>query len=254
MSKKSPVFVFLLPIAGALLLWEGFSRSGAINIQLFPPPSTVSVAFVKLLGDLSILQDTAYSIVRAVIGFILGAGLGILTGVLSGSFNSMRLMLVPLIQVFRPIPSISLVPLAIVWFGLGEPSKIFLVTWGVFFPVWINTFLGVTRVEPMYVCAAKSLGASDRTIMLKVTLPAAFPLIMGGMRVGVALAFLNLVAAEMAGAYVGLGFRIEYSHMVYRIDEMLVAIVLLGVLGALSDKGFAALVGKLLPWSLARKR
>lgn len=251
--KERAFYLFCLPVVGALVLWEGFSRSGVIDAQLFPPPSSVAVAFVRLLEDFSILKDTATSIARAITGFALGAGLGILIGVLSGSFNSMRRMLVPLIQVFRPIPSISLVPLAIVWFGLGEPSKIFLVTWGVFFPVWINTYLGVTKVDQMYVLAAKSLGASDRTIMLKVILPAAFPLIMGGMRVGVALAYLNLVAAEMAGAYVGLGFRVEYSHIVYQMDEMLVAIVLLGVLGATSDRGFAALVEKVLPWSQAKK-
>ena len=120
--------------------------------------------------------------------------------------------------------------------------------WGVFFPVWINTYLGVTSVESTYIWAGKSLGASDRRIMLEVVLPGALPLIVAGMRVGVALAFLNLVAAEMAGAYVGLGYRVGASHMVFRIDQMITGIIGLGALGAASDRVFAVLIKFFVPW------
>ncbi|MEK6672902.1 MAG: ABC transporter permease [Nitrospirota bacterium] len=254
MTKLRIAVLFALPVIGFVLLWEIFSRSGAIDSKLFPPPTVVAMAFAELIKSGEIFRDTGYSVGRAIIGFAIGAGLGVFVGTLTGAVKVVRNAFLPLIQVLRPIPSISLVPLAIVWFGLGEVSKIFLVTWSVFFPVWLNTFLGVTRVDPVYVWAASSLGASKRASLLKVILPASLPLIMGGMRVGVALAYMNLVAAEMAGAYVGLGFRLEYGHMVFRIDQMLVAIVMIGILGALSDRGFTGVVETLLPWSQTKKR
>jgi ABC-type nitrate/sulfonate/bicarbonate transport system permease component len=248
MARLVRFLQFLTPVIIFVLAWEAFSRSGYINRELFPPPSTVSVALTDLIRTGEYLDDIKWSVLRAVLGFALGAFLGILIGVLTGRIPFVNRSLTPLIQIFRPIPSIAFVPLAIVWFGLGEQSKIFLVMWGVFFPVWINTFLGVTSVENTYIWAAKSLGAPDRRIMIEVVLPAALPLIVAGMRVGVALAFLNLVAAEMAGAYVGLGYRVGASHMVFRIDQMITGIIGLGVLGALSDRVFAYLVKRFVPW------
>ncbi len=253
MTKLSKAIQFLTPVVLFILGWEAISRSGLINIQLFPPPTEVFKALIGLVASGDLLNDIAWSVMRALAGFGLGAFLGILMGVLTGRIPFFNRFFTPLIQVFRPIPSIAFVPLAIVWFGLGEASKVFLVTWGVFFPVWINTFLGVTGVENTYFWAARSLGASDRRIMIEVLLPAALPLIVAGMRVGVALAFLNLVAAEMAGAYVGLGFRVESSHMVFRVDQMIVGIIGLGVLGATSDRGFAYIIKVLIPWYQARR-
>jgi ABC-type nitrate/sulfonate/bicarbonate transport system permease component len=242
------VVQFIAPIVVFVFAWEAFSRSGRINIDLFPPPSAVFIALVDLIKSGEYLKDILWSVMRAVLGFCLGAFLGIVLGVLTGRIPAINRSLTPLIQVFRPIPSIAFVPLAIVWFGLGEQSKVFLVMWGVFFPVWINTFLGVTSVENTYIWAAKSLGAPDRKIMIEVVLPAALPLIVAGMRVGVALAFLNLVAAEMAGAYVGLGYRVGASHMVFRIDQMITGIIGLGLLGALSDRVFAVIIRRVVPW------
>lgn len=248
MTKMIRVAQFIAPIVGFLIAWQIFSTSGAINRDLFPPPTDVARAFIELGKSGDLFWDALRSVLRAVGGFVLGAFLGILVGILTGRIEIMNRILTPLVQVFRPIPSIAFVPLAIVWFGLGEESKIFLVMWGVFFPVWINAFLGVTQVPGSYLWAAQSLGAPNRKIMLEVVIPAAVPLIIAGMRVGVALAFLNVVAAEMAGAYVGLGYRITASHMVFRVDQMIVAIVALGMLGASADRIFAYLIKTFLPW------
>jgi NitT/TauT family transport system permease protein/sulfonate transport system permease protein len=127
-------------------------------------------------------------------------------------------------------------------------SKYFLVFWGVFFPVWINAHLGVASVEQRYLWAASSLGAKDWRLMWEVVLPASLPLIIAGMRVGIGLAFLNLVAAEMSGASAGLGYRVSASHLVFRSDKMIAALVALGVLGAASDGAFRFLAGKVAPW------
>lgn len=253
MQKISKGVQFVVPIIVFILAWEAFSRSGTVNIKLFPPPSEVVKGMIELALSGDLTRDIAWSIMRAISGFGLGAFLGIVAGVFTGRIPFIRRILVPLIQVFRPIPSIAFVPLAIVWFGLGEFSKIFLVMWGVFFPVWINTFLGVTGVESTYFWAAESLGASRRRMIIEVLVPAALPLIVAGMRVGVALAFLNLVAAEMAGAYGGLGFRVEFSHMVFRVDQMIVGIIFLGVLGATSDRLFVYIIKTLIPWYQTRR-
>jgi len=248
MDGIKKVSMFTAPIAGLVLLWEALARSGLFNINLFPPPSVVFLSTKELILNGYLIRDIGYSVMRALAGFGLGSFLGIGIGILTGRLKLFNRALMPLIQLLRPIPPIAFVALALVWFGLGEPSKIFLVTWGVFFPVWINTYLGVTKVDPTYLNAAKCLGAKESTIVREIVIPATLPLIIAGMRVGVAIAFLNLVAAEMAGAYVGLGFRVEFSHMIFRVDHMIVCIIFLGILGACSDKGFAWLVEKLFPW------
>jgi len=127
-------------------------------------------------------------------------------------------------------------------------SKYFLVFWGVFFPVWVNSHLGVASVEQRYLWAARSLGAKDWRLIWEVVLPASLPFIIAGMRVGIGLAFLNLVAAEMSGASAGLGYRVSASHLVFRSDKMIAALVTLGILGAISDGAFRYLAGKVAPW------
>lgn len=243
--------MFAAPIMGLILLWEALARSSLFNINLFPPPSTVFLSTKELILNGDLVRDIGYSVMRALAGFALGSFLAISIGILTGRLKFFNRTLMPLIQLLRPIPPIAFVALALVWFGLGESSKIFLVTWGVFFPVWINTYLGITMIDSTYLNAAKCLGANERTIVREIVIPGALPLIIAGMRVGVAIAFLNLVAAEMAGAYVGLGFRVGYCHMIFCVDQMIVCIIFLGILGASSDRGFAWAVEKLFPWYLA---
>jgi ABC-type nitrate/sulfonate/bicarbonate transport system permease component len=250
-NSLSKRVLFLVPIVSFILIWEAFARFGPLNKSLFPPLSTVLLSVEEMIERGYLVADAGYSIMRALVGFTLGSLFGIVIGILTGRLSSFNRALMPLIQLLRPVPPIAFVALALVWFGLGESSKIFLVTWGVFFPVWINTYIGVTRVEEHYINAAKCLGANERTIVREIVLPAALPLIIAGMRTGIALAFLSLVAAEMAGAFVGLGFRVEFSHMVFRVDHMIVCIIALGILGASSDRIFAHIVEKLFPWYMS---
>jgi NitT/TauT family transport system permease protein/sulfonate transport system permease protein len=154
----------------------------------------------------------------------------------------------PIAQLFRSIPAIAFVPLAIIWFGLGEQSILFLISFGVFFPVWINTLMGVKNVKPVYIRAAESLGVTREQLLRRVIFPAALPFIITGLRISVAIAYIMLAAAEMAGARVGLGQLIQESYLVFRTDRMLVGIVMLGVLGLISDRLFMATVRRMFPW------
>jgi len=195
-----------------------------------------------------LLSDILISVQRALIGFFIGSITGILVGILTGRIKVLKQTIGQLIQLFRPIPSIAFVPLAIIWFGLGESSKYFLIFWGVFFPVWVNTHIGVTNIETRLIWAAKSLGTGDKKILYEIILPASTPFIIAGTRIGIGVAFVCLVAAEMAGAFGGIGFRIEVSHMVFRVDKMMAGIVTLGVLGATADWLFVKVINKFLPW------
>ena len=247
-NRKKALLISIISVFIFFSLWEFVSRSNLINQKLFPPPSNVFTALLTLTTTGELRSDVVASINRAVAGFLLGSLLGILLGIVTGRLRIFDYLLSPTLQLLRPIPIIALVPLAIIWFGLGETSKIFLVLWGVFFPVWINTYLGVSRVEKTFLWAARNLGANRLQLWLHVILPAAAPSIIAGLRTSISLAFIVLVAAEMSGAFHGVGYRITAYHLVFEVDKMIANIAVLGLLGFLSDRGFAMVVNRLFPW------
>lgn len=245
-SKK--IFLSAAPIAILIVIWEITAQLGLYKISLFPPPSSIIRSFNEMIVNDELFKDIIASLRRVCIGYIVGAGLGICAGGLTGRNQLADYILTPLIQLIRPIPPISFVPLAIVWFGIEESSKYFLVILGSFFPIWISTHLGVSQVSKTYIWAAQSLGAGSRMIFFEVILPAASPLIISGMRTSLGIAFYCLVAAEIAGAFDGVAFRIAISHQNNRTDKMIAGLIILGVLSFLADKIFVFLVNKIFPW------
>lgn len=231
-----------------LVLWECAAKLGLYDAVFLPPPSRLYVALRSMTASGELANDVTLSLGRAMLGFIGGSALGIAMGLLTGRLRTFDYTLGQLIRLVRPIPSIALVPLAIVWLGLGETPKYLLVLWGVFFPVWINAHVGASQVDREIIWAARSLGAGKTSLFWQIILPASFPFVIAGMRAGVAVAFIVLVAAEMAGAFGGLGYRIYASHLVFRVDKMLVGIASLGLLGALVDILFAAVL-RAIPWN-----
>lgn len=228
--------------------WEALSRGGLVETHIIPAPSTVFAAAWAMLLSGELLGHLAASLWRATVGFATGAGLGILLGVMMARHAWLRGVLNPLVQMFRAIPSLAFVPLAIFWFGIGEASKIFLIAWGVFFPVWVNSFIGVRDVNPLFLRAAASLGADGWRLLLRVVLPAASPFIIAGLRVSLSVALVILVAAELAGAMRGVGYLIQVSQLVFRVDQMFVGLLALGVMGFAIDALFDLGVRRLMPW------
>ena len=239
----------LLPIPLLILFWEIVARSGAFNAELFPPPSAVWGAFVEMARSGEMLGDLGASVRRAVIGYILGCTAGIGVGIATGRVRLLDRTLSPIAHILRAFPPVAIVPFAITWFGLSESSKYFLVFWGVFFPVWVNTHAGMSSVEQSLLWAARSLGASRRYEITEVLLPAALPHVLAGMRVAIGICFICVFVAEMAGAYEGIGFRISTSYLVFRVDKMMASLIVLGALGAVSDKAFSVGTRKLFPWT-----
>lgn len=222
-------------IALFFLVWELASRAQLLNPQFVPPPTRVFSEMFAMLASGLLLDDIAASVRRSLSGFVLGSLAGVLLGLVTGHIPWCRRLFEPIVQLFRPIPSIAFVPLATLWFGLGEAPKVFLIAYGAFFPVWLNTHVGVGTVDKNYLRAARCLGAGEHQIFSRIILPAALPFIVAGLRFGIGVSFIVLVAAEMTGASVGLGYRIEQSHLVFRADRMLVGLLTLGVLGAVAD-------------------
>jgi ABC-type nitrate/sulfonate/bicarbonate transport system permease component len=225
----------VLAIVFVLGLWEVLSRSGLVEITLFPPPSKVFLTMLEDLRSGLILHDAMASLGRVLVG--LATGLSETADATVGQ----------ILQLARPIPPIAIVPLVILWIGIGEPAKWFVVAFGVLFPVWINTHTGIRQIQTTYVWTARSMGARGFALVRTVYIPAAAPYLFAGLRMSLGIAFFCLVAAEMAGASEGLMYRVQLAQLTFRTDRMLEGIVLLGVLSACLDGVLMFTLRRLFP-------
>jgi len=220
-----------------------------VNPVLFPSPWVVLTALADYVTRGDGLADLAASLGRVGIGYLAGAAAGLVTGLYTGTRPVVSGLLSPAFQLLRPIPPIAFVPVVIVWFGLTEWGKWFLIFWGVFFAVWMATHMGVQRVNENLVRAALSLGERPHRLLWSVQLPAAAPTILVGLRTAVSIAFYTLVAAELAGAYAGIAYRMELTQQNMQIGHTLAGLVLLGVVSALADRLFTWGSRQLVHWS-----
>lgn len=237
-----------LSILVFLLMWEAIARAGFASRALFPPPSQVLAAFLELVRSGEMLRDVRISTWRALIGFALGGTAGIIVGLVTGRIEWLDNYCSPVIQLFRPLPPVAIIPLVIVWFGIGEISKIFSIAFAVFFPVWINTHLGAREVPRAFVWSAATMGVNGLAVLPKVILPSALPFVVAGLRTGVSLAFVMVFVSELAGASAGVGYQISVSYLAYRVDRMMAALLVLGLLGATSDILLTRFCWRLFPW------
>jgi ABC-type nitrate/sulfonate/bicarbonate transport system permease component len=237
-----------LSIAAFFVLWESISRSGIVNASLFPPPTGVLRALVEMARSGELLRDIRASLGRALTGYLAGSVAGIAVGLLTGRLQRLEAFISPILQMFRPLPPVAIIPLVIVWFGIGEVSKIFSIAFAVFFPTWINADLGARRVPRSFIWSARTLGCDYPGLLWRVILPAAVPYIVGGLRVGISLAFVMVYVSELSGASSGVGYQISVSYLAYRVDRMMAALATLGLLGLLCDTLLVKSLGIALPW------
>jgi NitT/TauT family transport system permease protein len=233
---------------GLLLAWEGVARLGWVPPLFLPPPSAVLVEAARMAGSGELPRHLGVSLARIAAGFTLGGAAGTLAGLVLGSSRLAEALGNPLIAATYPIPKIALLPLMILWLGIGETPKIAMIALGVFFPVAINTYAGVRDTEPLMVKAATSLGAGRRQVLVKVVLPSALPMILAGYRLGAGIALLLVVSAEMINATAGIGFLILHAGDLMLTGKLMVGLVLLSVLGLASTWGLRALEAWLVPW------
>jgi ABC-type nitrate/sulfonate/bicarbonate transport system permease component len=219
-------------------------------VTLMPPPSSVLAAGWELLLSGELLTHFWASLKREIVAFAY-ASIAIPLGVLMGWSRLAQNMLDPVFEMLRPIPPIAWIPLAILWFGISDQQNHFIIFLGIFFPLLLNTVTGVKNVEHNVVRAARCLGASELSVLTKVVFRAALPQIVTGVRVGLGVGWMALVAAELVGAVSGLGWMISDARSMLRTDIILVGMIAIGMAGLLIDQGLRALARRLLPWSLA---
>lgn len=237
----------LLPLVVMVIIWELVSRLDLVNPRLFPPPSRVVLAFHDWVMSGDFWSDIQASCVRMLAGLAVGGILGVVVGILTGR-TRWGLALGPILQIFRPLPPVAIIPLVIVWLGIGDGAKIFSIGFAVFFPVWINTHLSAEAIPREYLWSAHVLGASRLRTLMRVVLPAALPAISAGLRTGVAIAFVMVYVSEIAGAASGIGYRISITHLAYRIDLMMAALLALACAGAAADWLLARSLYGAFPW------
>jgi NitT/TauT family transport system permease protein len=238
----------VLALAGVVVLWELVTRTGWVPALFLPSPSGVIESGVEMLASGELLVHVATSLRRLLLGFGLGALLGVSVGLAVGFFSLAEAVGTPLIAATFPIPKIALLPLLILWVGIGEASKVAVITLGVFFPMAINTYTGVRNADPLLIRAAVSFGAGRFSLIRKVMLPSALPMIFAGLKLGAGTALLLLVAAEMIAANAGIGFLVLHAQNLMETTKLMVGIVLLSFLGIVSHWLLVRLERLAIPW------
>lgn len=224
----------ILP-AALLLAWHLAATSGTYTRSQLPPPSAVLDAARALFSRGELMHHIAISLQRVLIGFAVGASLGLLLGGLVGLSRTTKAILAPTIQALRAVPSLAWVPLLLLWLGIGETPKITLVAIGAFFPVYTTVSSGLDHVDPRLRELGHAYGRRGPALLAEVLVPASAPAVISGLRLGLAQGWLFLVAAELIASSMGLGFLLIDSENTGRTDILLLAIVLLALLGKASD-------------------
>jgi ABC-type nitrate/sulfonate/bicarbonate transport system permease component len=250
MGKLGRLGGYLLGFASLFLLWH-VASSYLLNSVLFPQPATVIAKAVELARDGTLGEHAGISLQRIFLGFAGGSLIGIPLGLSIGSFGIVRRLLEPYTEFLRFIPATALITVAVIWFGIGEGSKIFLIIYTTVFIVIINTAAGVAAVAPNKIRAARSLGAGRAQVFWYVALPATMPYILTGMRLAMGNSFVTIIAAELVAANAGLGKMIWDARLYMLVDQIFVALLVLGLLGFTADRlfrwGIYAFAGRYQP-------
>lgn len=229
----------------AFLIWQ-FLSTVLFNPFLIPPPLEVIRTAIPMLMSGEILGDVAISMTRVLVGFATGSLAGIITGVLLGRIQLLHDLLDPILELLRYLSPTAMIPIAVIWFGIGELSKYFLIFWGTFFIVVINTTAGVWRAPIARQRAAECLGANQLQIFVLVVIPSAVPYIVTGMRVAMASSFMSIIPAEILAADSGIGYLLQKSSMLLQTNRIFVALLTICVLGFIVDRIFRFFVDRVL--------
>jgi NitT/TauT family transport system permease protein len=255
-SRREALRWRLLALLGFFALW---SLAGGLvewlrpfNPLFLPAPWVVIGALVDLAVKGQLWVHVAATLRRVAIGFTAGAVLALALGLLAGQIRAVRNVVEPIVELLRPIPPLAMLPLFIVWVGIGEASKVGFITYATFFPMFVTAVHGVAQIDARLLRAAQSLGARPRDLFLRVILPAALPDVLTGLRLGVALSFFVIVISEFVGAENGLGYLINDGRNFFLVPQMLGAAVLLGVLGYAGNGLVRVLERRVLRWQHPR--
>ena len=223
-------------IAMFVAVWYLAAKFNLINRTLLPSPGEVVNAFADMVKTGELAEHVYVSMYRIALGFVLGLVTAVPFGLMIARIRLVRAFLEPILELIRPIPALAFLPLAILWFGIGEPSKLFIMWFGTFFVIIVSVIEGVYDFDAVYLRVAKNLDANQMQMFCYVLLPGILPFVLEGMRQAVATAFRIIVSAEMIAAQAGIGFLILNSSLFYQTDRVIAGIIVLGVLGLSCDR------------------
>ena len=247
-SPKPRRWVGVVVFIALITLAEWGTRTGWISALTLPKPSDVLQTFQQLYSSGLLFKHLVPSLLRLAVGAAIGVSVGICVGVLIGLFSYIRSGLVPVVAALFPIPKIALLPLFVIWFGIGEGSKYALIAFGTFTPTVVATYGAVDNVDRTLIRMGQSFGLSWFSIVRKIVLPGAMPGILSGLRISLAIAIILLVAAEMLGAEYGIGAYILEAGSLYDLERLFVGVIILSVLGVIVSALIGMAERRLLDW------
>jgi len=253
LSRSTTLWLRAVSLVLFFVIWWGVSLINAHVLKVFnpillPAPDEVLRTGITMAASGELLKHITASLSRVLWGFGIAAALGIVTGTALGRSRLLEHLVEPMLEMLRPIPPLAFLPMMVLWFGIGEASKVAFIAYAAFFPIFTTTIEGIKYVDPVLIRAAASLGASERQIFWHVVLPAATPNIITGMRLAFGLSFFVIVAAEFIAADSGLGFLINDARTFFLVSNMLLGAAVIGIIGVLANVLLRKLEGRLLRW------
>jgi sulfonate transport system permease protein len=231
-----------------LLVWQILVQGNLLSTRVLPAPSAVGQAALKLALSGELFHSLLISTTRALLGFVIGGSIGFILGLMNGIFVWSEKLLDTSVQMLRTIPHLAMIPLVILWFGIGESAKIFLVSIGVLFPIYINTFQGIRTIDAGLIEMGKVYGLSFWQLLWQIMLPAALPSILVGVRYALGVMWLTLIVAETIAADSGIGYLAMNAREFMQTDVIVFSILMYACLGKLADILARSLEKKLLSW------
>ncbi len=249
---KQILLSVIIPII-VIIAWYYVTNYKDTPAAILPKISAVGRAFIKQLNNGQLIEDVSVSVARVLKGYFFAALLGITLGTLKGMSLTIRSILTLSLNTIRQIPMMAWIPMIILWCGIGDLSKVVIIILGAFFPIMVNTLSGITSTPLGYIEVAKLYRLNSGQIFIRVYLPSALPQIFVGLKVGLGISWMAVVAAELIASSSGIGFRMSEARNLMQPDVMIVGMILIGILGILMDRMLSFLSKKVTPWVQTRR-
>lgn len=232
-----------------IIIWQFLIHLKLLNEYILPAPVDIFRAFIRLAKSGELFIDLLNSVKRVLLGFLVASFLGVGLGIISGYFRKVSDALTPILEFLRPIPPIAWIPIAILWFGLGDKSAYFIVFVGAFFPIYINSYWGIRESRITHLNVARNFGASRFIILTDVLLPDSLPRILHGLRIGLGLGWTSVIAAELVGAQSGLGYMIQLNRIMLKTENIIAGMISIGIAGFIMNYLMLFLERRLTFWN-----
>jgi sulfonate transport system permease protein len=254
LSWINSVYLKVLVPVTLLVLWEVACREGFLKPLILPAPTAIAKAFVVQIESGDLFRDIGISLLRIIQGYAIGAFFGLTIGILIGIFKRIDQATSVVLSFLRPIPIFAWLPVIILWLGIDEITKVIIIALGCFWPILLNVIAGIKNVDKKYLEVARILEKNRYQTLIKVVFPSALPSIFTGLRIGIGMAWMCVVAAEMIAATSGIGFLISYSREMLQPDVMFVGVFSIGIVGLIIDRIFKLLEQHFIKWNANMKR